>query len=41
MKLDYTLLGARLRALLSSLPEPILPPPPQKPALKGGNPTHE
>lgn len=38
---DPQLLGARLRALLSSLPEPILPPPPQKPAFKGGNPTHE
>ena len=38
---DPQLLGARLRALLASLPEPFLPPPPQKPALKGGNPTHE
>ena len=41
---DPQLLGARLRALLSSLPEPILPPPPQKPAFtafKGGYPTHE
>lgn len=39
---DPQLLGARLRALLSSLPEPFQPPPPQKPvSVKGGNPTHE
>ena len=34
-------LGARLRALLSSLAEPVLLPPSQKPAFKGGNSTHE
>lgn len=38
---DPELLGARLRALLSSLAEPVLLPPPQKPAFKGGNSTHE
>ena len=39
---DPQLLGARLRALLTSLPEPVVLPAPQKPAsVKGGNPTHE
>ena len=38
---DPQLLGARLRALLASLPAPVVLPAPQKPALKGGNPTHE
>ena len=39
---DPQLLGARLRALLASLPEPVVLPAPQKPAsVKGGNPTHE
>lgn len=39
---DPGLLGVRLRALLASLPEPVVLPAPQKPAsVKGGNPTHE
>lgn len=39
---DPQLLGARLRALLSSLPAPVVLPAPQKPvSVKGGNPTHE
>lgn len=39
---DPQLLGARLRALLASLPAPVVLPAPQKPvSVKGGNPTHE
>lgn len=39
---DPGLLGARLRALLASLPAPVVLPAPQKPvSVKGGNPTHE
>ena len=39
---DPGLLGVRLRALLASLPAPVVLPAPQKPvSVKGGNPTHE
>ena len=39
---DPQLLGARLRALLASLPAPVVLPAPPKPvSVKGGNPTHE
>lgn len=39
---DPQLLGARLRALLASLPAPVVLPAPQKPvSVKGGNPIHE